>query len=183
MVRGTIPLRVECAPAFNYAQDPHDTKIVVDDSIPSHYPRQDKVIFASRPAVGTNASAGNNQIPQSTTSPLTLDLRFVSESLLDNVAVPDVSMETLDLNAKGHLGLAVHTELTLVEGQRVTFVLRIAPEHTGDGGSGRDGEQAEVLGVNFEGEKLPIIACWIDGYGAQSSWAVQTSCGRRTIRC
>ncbi|OAX39910.1 glycoside hydrolase family 15 protein [Rhizopogon vinicolor AM-OR11-026] len=141
VIRGTLPLRVECAPAFNYARDSHDTQIVDDDSIPLHYPKQKKAVFASQPAVA--ASDPNSP-------PLTLDLRFVSESLLDNVAAPEVSLKTLDLSAKGHLGMAVQTQLTLVEGQRVTFVLRIAPENMADGGSGKYGEQAEALGVNFE---------------------------------
>jgi hypothetical protein len=146
VIRGTVPLRVECAPAFNYARDPHNTQIVADDSIPHQYPKQNKVVFTSQPAVATSTSPGNPN------SPLKLDLRFVSESLLDNVAAPEVSLKTLDLRAKGHLGLSVQTELSLVEGQRVTFVLRIAPESAGDGGSGRDGGQAEALGVNFESE-------------------------------
>ncbi|KAH6907503.1 glycoside hydrolase family 15 protein [Coprinopsis sp. MPI-PUGE-AT-0042] len=33
-VRGTLPLRMECAPAFNYARDAHTTTIVEDDTIP-----------------------------------------------------------------------------------------------------------------------------------------------------
>ncbi|KAG1739448.1 glycoside hydrolase family 15 protein [Suillus paluster] len=151
VIRGTIPLRIECAPAFNYAQDPHDTNIVPDDTIPLQFSKQNKVVFTSRPAGTSPPGLGTGASPQSTShSPLTLDLRFVSESLLDNVAVPEVSLETLDLSAKGHLGLAAKTELTLVEGQRLTFVLRIAPECKGDGGPGVDGEQAEMLGVNFE---------------------------------
>lgn len=60
----------------------------------------------------------------------------------------------LNLSAKGHLGPAVQTELSLVEGQRVTFVLRIVPEHTADGGSEIHEEQAEALGVNFDSEHL-----------------------------
>lgn len=79
-------------------------------------------------------------------------MRFLPESLLENVPVPEVPLETLDLSAKGHLGLAAQAELTLVEGQRVTFVLRIAPEHRGNGGSGIDEEQAELLGLNYQSE-------------------------------
>jgi len=152
VIRGTIPLRVECAPAFNYARDPHDTQIVNDDSIPLHHQKQNKVIFASRPAVATSATLENPNSHPNSQNPLALDLRFVSESLLDNVPDPKVSLRPLDLSAKGHLGPAVQTELTLVEGQRVTFVLRIVPEHTADSGSGKHGEQAEALGVNFESE-------------------------------
>ncbi|KAG1814133.1 glycoside hydrolase family 15 protein [Suillus variegatus] len=132
VVRGAVPLRVECAPAFNYARDPHATQIVPDDTIPLS--KQNKV----------NTSH----------SPLTLDLRFLPESLLENVPVPEVPLETLDLSAKGHLGLAAQAELTLVEGQRVTFVLRIAPEHRGNGGSGIDEEQAELLGLNYQVELM-----------------------------
>ncbi|KAG1769304.1 glycoside hydrolase family 15 protein [Suillus placidus] len=149
VVRGTIPLRVECAPAFNYARDPHATQIVPDDTIPLQFSKQNKVIFTSRPAASPYLARGAS--PQSTShNPLTLDLRFLPESLLDNVPVPEVSLETLNLSAKGHLGLAAQAELTLVEGQRVTFVLRIAPEHKGDGGSGVDEEQAELLGVDYQ---------------------------------
>ncbi|KAG1810896.1 glycoside hydrolase family 15 protein [Suillus subaureus] len=151
VVRGTVPLRVECAPAFNYARDPHATQIVPDDTIPLQFSKQNKVVFTSRPAASPYLASGAS--PQSTShSPLTLDLRFLPESLLDNVPVPEVSLETLDLSAKGHLGLAAQTELTLVEGQRVTFVLRIAPEHKGDGGSSHsvDEEKAELLGVDYQ---------------------------------
>lgn len=151
MVRGTVPLRVECAPAFNYARDPHATQIVPDDTIPLQFSKQNKVVFTSRPAASPYLAKGTS--PQSTThSPLTLDLRFLSESLLENVPVPEVSLETLNLSAKGHLGLAAQTELTLVEGQRVTFVLRIAPEPKSDGGSGVDEEQAELLGIDYQSE-------------------------------
>ncbi|KAG2130783.1 glycoside hydrolase family 15 protein [Suillus bovinus] len=149
VVRGTVPLRVECAPAFNYARDPHATQIVPDDTIPLQFSKQNKVVFTSRPAASPYLEKGAGA--QNTAhSPLTLDLRFLPESLLENVPVPEVSLKTLNLSAKGHLGLAAQTELTLVEGQRVTFVLRIAPEHKGNSGSGINEEQAELLGVNYQ---------------------------------
>ncbi|KAG2038837.1 glycoside hydrolase family 15 protein [Suillus americanus] len=149
VVRGTVPLRVECAPAFNYARDPHATQIVPDDTIPLQFSKQNKVVFTSRPAASPYLASGAS--PQNTShNPLTLDLRFLPESLLDNVPVPEVSLETLNLSAKGHLGLAAQTELTLVEGQRVTFVLRIVPEHKGDGGSIVDEEKAELLGLDYQ---------------------------------
>lgn len=84
--------------------------------------------------------------------------------------MPELSLETLNLSAKGHLGLAAKTELTLVEGQRVTFVLRIAPENKGDGGSGVDEEQAELLGIDFQSEhfwslhvRLTVMVSRTDG--------------------
>lgn len=171
MVRGAVPLRVECAPAFNYARDPHATQIVPDDTIPLS--KQNKVVFTSRPAASQYLPKGAS--PQNTShSPLTLDLRFLPESLLENVPVPEVPLETLDLSAKGHLGLAAQAELTLVEGQRVTFVLRIAPEHRGNGGSGIDEEQAELLGLNYQSEhfysfriRLMVMVSRTDGGCAQ----------------
>ncbi|KAG2127043.1 glycoside hydrolase family 15 protein [Suillus cothurnatus] len=148
VVCGSVPLRVECAPAFNYARDPHATQIVPDDTIPLQFSKQNKVVFTSRPAASPYLASGAS--PQSTShSPLTLDLRFLPESLLDNVPLPEVSLETLNLSAKGHLGLAAQAEFTLVEGQRVTFVLRIVPEHKGDGRSCVDEGQAELLGVDY----------------------------------
>jgi hypothetical protein len=82
-----------------------------------------------------------------------------------------VSLETLNLSAKGHLGLAAQAEFTLVEGQRVTFVLRIVPEHKGDGRSCVDEGQAELLGVDYHSEHLwrshirlmVMVTCRADG--------------------
>ena len=77
-------------------------------------------------------------------------------------------MNTLDLSVKGHLGLGVQTDLTLVEGQRVTFVLRIVPEHTGDGVSKT--QQAEASRASFESEhfqsphiRLMVMTCRVHG--------------------
>jgi GH15 family glucan-1,4-alpha-glucosidase len=106
VIRGSLPLRVECAPAFNYARDKHNTEIVVDDTIPFH--TQNKVVFRS---------------PN-----LDLDLRYVAESTTDNVPAPEVNLGLLDLSSKGHLGPATYCNLSLEEGQRVTFVFRICPE-------------------------------------------------------
>lgn len=106
VIRGSLPLRVECAPAFNYARDKHNTEIVVDDTIPFH--TQNKVVFSS---------------PN-----LNLDLRYVAESTTDNVPAPEVNLGLLDLSSKGHLGPAAYCNLSLEEGQRVTFAFRICPE-------------------------------------------------------
>ncbi|TFY53353.1 hypothetical protein EVJ58_g9498 [Rhodofomes roseus] len=80
VIRGTMPLRMECAPAFDYARAPHTMEIVADASIPTIYSSSSpaphkKVLFASARAN------------------LALDLRYVAESLLDNVDVPAVQLE------------------------------------------------------------------------------------------
>ncbi|KAJ8519553.1 hypothetical protein ONZ45_g3503 [Pleurotus djamor] len=111
VIRGTVPLAVECAPAFNYARDSHDTKIVPDTSASKHHDAgRKKVAFTSKD--------------------LELDLRYVVESTLDNVPVPAVDFMLLDLSSKGHLGPGASCDLNLVEGQVVTFVLRIPPSGT-----------------------------------------------------
>ncbi|KIJ59288.1 glycoside hydrolase family 15 protein [Hydnomerulius pinastri MD-312] len=128
VIRGTVPLRVECAPAFNYARDKHTTAFVPDDSI--QYCKQTKALFKSEN--------------------LNLDLRFVAESTLENVPTPKVDLEYLDLSGKGHLGPATSCNLVLSEGQRVTFVLRICPEETLSSALRPDQERANKLGVSLE---------------------------------
>lgn len=128
VVRGKIPLRVECAPAFNYARDQHTTEIVVDDTIPSH--SQNKVLFRS--------------------PSLEVDLRYVVESTIDNVPTPQVNLELLDLSAKGHLGPAMCSNFSLAEGQRVTFVFRICPKGGFRARIKATQEHADELGVSLE---------------------------------
>jgi hypothetical protein len=63
---------------------------------------------------------------------LTLDLRYVVEQTPagSDGTPPEVTLEFLDLSAKGHKGLAVQSTIHLVEGQCVTFVLRPPPART-----------------------------------------------------
>ncbi|KAF8434283.1 glycoside hydrolase family 15 protein [Boletus edulis BED1] len=128
VVRGTIPLRVECAPAFNYARDKHTTEVVVDDSVLSH--TQNKAVFES---------------PN-----LKVDLRYVAESTIDNVPIPEVNLDLLDLSSKGHLGPATYSKFSLEEGQRVTFVFRICPKEGFRAPIKATQAQADELGVPLE---------------------------------
>ncbi|KAJ3799957.1 glycoside hydrolase family 15 protein [Lentinula aff. detonsa] len=105
VIRGNMPILMQCAPAFNYARSSHTTTIEEDSS--SFISQQQKAVFVS--------------------DALTLDLRYVTDSLLDNVHPPEVQFQFLDLSAKGHKGPAVSAEMTLHEGQVVTFVLRSPP--------------------------------------------------------
>lgn len=97
---------MQCAPAFNYARSIHNTTIIDDDSIP-YGPPQKKALFESHA--------------------LSLDLRYVTECSSGGIQAPTVTLELLDLSAKGHQGLAVQSSLELTEGQSVTFVLRTPP--------------------------------------------------------
>ncbi|KAJ3853653.1 glycoside hydrolase family 15 protein, partial [Lentinula lateritia] len=105
VIRGRMPILVQCAPAFDYARSSHTTTIIEDNS--SSVSQQQKAVFVS--------------------DALTLDLRCVTDSLLENVRPPEINFQLLDLSAKGHKGPAVSAEMTLYEGQVVTFVLRSPP--------------------------------------------------------
>lgn len=128
VIRGVASLRMECAPAFNYARDEHTTEFLPDDSV--EYCHQKKVRFKS---------------PN-----LELDLRYVSEATLDNLPEPEVNIDYLDLLKEGHLGPAVCCNLSLVEGQRVTFILRICPERVGAPEARPTQELADRLGIPLE---------------------------------
>lgn len=126
---------MECAPAFDYARAPHHTSIVDDHSIPcggnDGAPKQQKALFES--------------------DLLSLDLRFVAESTVENVPVPDVELQLLDLTKRGHKGPAISVDLALEEGQAVTFILRTAPETNGNEAKLRPSEaRAQALGVPLE---------------------------------
>lgn len=114
MVRGKQSLRVECAPAFHYALHEHKTSLVPDDTISANSEnasdKQKKAVFES--------------------DELTMDLRFIAESVVDGVPSPSVDLHILDLKPRGHKGLSICVDLDLVEGQVVTFVLRTPPKAT-----------------------------------------------------
>ncbi|TFY72621.1 hypothetical protein EVG20_g363 [Dentipellis fragilis] len=133
VIRGQMPIRVECAPAFNYAQTPHQTSIIADDSVIPNLDgsptTQQKAIFKSEGLI--------------------LDLRYVAESLIDNVAVPKVELQLLDLSKKGHKGPAVGVDIQLSEGQAVTFVLRTPPEGSGVEKMQPTEEHAQQFGVSL----------------------------------
>ena len=57
-----------------------------------------------------------------------LDLRYVAESTMEDVPIPEVGLEILDLQGVGHLGPGTAANLMLHEGQVVTFVLRCPPK-------------------------------------------------------
>jgi hypothetical protein len=51
----------------------------------------------------------------------------MTESPFDTDPLPVVDLKILDLQSKGHLGPGVCCDLSLTDGQIVTFVLRIPP--------------------------------------------------------
>ncbi|GBE78663.1 Uncharacterized protein SCP_0115540 [Sparassis crispa] len=131
VIRGTFPLRIECAPAFNYARSKHATELVQDTSVVSPSSDHTKVLFKSEEG-------------------LSLDLRYIAESALDHIAVPNVRLELLDLTKKGHLGLSASCDLVLREGQVVTFVLRTPPDCELPEVARPSEERAQRMGVPYE---------------------------------
>ncbi|PIL34777.1 hypothetical protein GSI_02564 [Ganoderma sinense ZZ0214-1] len=120
VIRGTMPIRVECAPAFNYARSPHTTTLETDTSVALAAP--------SSPSSPSSAPPHLKAVFDSPDAGLKLDLRYVSEYTLDDVGEPGVQLHYLDLEEKGHKGQGVWTEILLKEGQVVTFVLRTPPD-------------------------------------------------------
>lgn len=152
VVRGIAPLRMECAPAFNYARDSHTTEFVPDSSV--EYRSQNKVIFRS--------------------PDLELDLRYVAETTLDNVLTPQVNIDYVDLTSKGHLGPSVCCDFSLVEGQRVTFVLRICPDKRTSPEPKPTQELADRLGVPLERR--------FSGYQMSELYLIRNSTQRGSVK-
>lgn len=144
-----MPLRMECAPAFNYARSSHTTNIVLDNSIP----------HADNPcAPGSKTEPHMKAQFSSSEAEMDLDLRYVVDSSLDNVPEPEVDLELFDLTPKGHKGPSVSSEFTLVEGQSITFVLRSPPNHKYPDAAKPSKERAEQLNVPFESMSLPLTS-------------------------
>ncbi|KAG8751851.1 hypothetical protein FRC12_012234 [Ceratobasidium sp. 428] len=129
VIRGRVPIRMECCPAFDYARAAHETQFKPDDSQPPNTTHE-KVVFRSRD--------------------LTLDLRYVVDTAPDlDISKPEIKLRPLDLRDKGHKGVGIITDFELVEGQIVTFILRTAPED-GKEHTKPTKEQAEALGLPLE---------------------------------
>jgi GH15 family glucan-1,4-alpha-glucosidase len=140
VVRGKQSLRVECAPAFHYALHEHRTSLVPDDTIPEN---------------GGNASDKQKRALFESDE-LTMDLRFIAESVVDGIPSPSVDLQFLNLMPQGHKGSSICVDLDLVEGQVVTFVLRTPSMATKEQhNAGATKEQSEQLGVSFD--QLPSV--------------------------
>jgi hypothetical protein len=124
-----MPVRMECAPAFNYAQATHTTKFVPDPSAPDQHP---KALFTSPPQ--NTSQDGSSFAGDAPWAGLDLDLRVVSELQQDSGSAAcassphAVDLQLLDLSDRGHKGPGVYADMQLSEGQTVTFILRITPE-------------------------------------------------------
>jgi hypothetical protein len=102
VVRGTVPLRMECYPAFNYCRDPHQTTLINDDLVDG-FSGQKKVHFKSKN--------------------LDLELRwFVEAGETEKAPNLDVVIDRQSAD-RGLLGPGVYSDFSLQESQVITFVL------------------------------------------------------------
>ena len=132
-IRGKVPVRMECAPAFNYCRDKHTAELIADDTVSSEDGHK-KALFD--------------------TPALKMDLRYVAYSADTCTADPSIELkvETLD---RPLLGPAVISDFELEEGQAVYFCFR----ETGDWEYATEEhqrvanpkpERAETLGVPLD---------------------------------
>jgi hypothetical protein len=104
VIRGKVPFRMECAPAFNYCRDEHETVFEEDTTVASEARNHtEKVSFKSKD--------------------LTMDLRYFVESDDQEVPLPKIKLEKADLE-RGLLGESIVSEFELEEGQTITFLMR-----------------------------------------------------------
>ena len=132
VTRGSVPMRIEVAPAFNYARDKHTLEVVDDPDYKHENHKNRKIIFASKN--------------------LTLDLRYVVDECPDRDH-PTMNFGMMDLQGQGHLGPSIYGEFTLHEGQAITFVLRTPPVEDSPRVKPTP-EQAELAGVPFDGKSI-----------------------------
>ena len=130
-------MRMECAPAFNYARSAHTTEIILDTSVAS-------------PSPTSPGGPHHCAVFSSPEAKLDLDLRFVAEASLENVMEPEVEFQLLDLEKKGHKGPGVFSDITLKEGQAVTFILREPPNVKLPSQAHPTHELAHQIGVPYE---------------------------------
>lgn len=171
-MRGSVPLRMECAPAFNYARDAHRTSIVPDASIP----------HGTTPTDTPNSSNHRHYKGLFESDSLSLDLRFIAETTIhghgtheDVPEVPRIELKELDLGKQGHLGKALCADFELGEGQCVTFVVRHDPPRGDSEKSRKPSEKfASEIGVSFDSELFFCLLRWrvlvVVGRGRGLGW-------------
>jgi len=106
---------MECAPAFNYARSIHKLEFQLDGSAD---PATDLPPSPnSNPSISTPSTT--KALFLSPDAKLNLELRYVPESLTEDVPRPQVQLKALDLRTKGHLGLSAYADMELEVGQSV----------------------------------------------------------------
>lgn len=167
VIRGSLPFRLECFPAFDYARQEHTTTLVDDDKCEKDGltgKKRQKAVFKSEL--------------------MKLELRSVTacdESIDPEMPPPDVHF---DINSDAwprHKGPGVIAEFTLSEGQRAEFILREEPESAEDvsgvpSAKAATDDKAPILerdgkdGLTIKAKKFDLVNIdpWLDGNLIQS---------------
>jgi hypothetical protein len=122
-------------------------QIIDDNSIPNE--AQKKILFKS--------------------SAMLLDLRYIAESTMEDVPIPEIDMKILDLQDLGHLGPSATADLNLLEGQVVTFILRCPPKEPPIPQAIPRTETAKEFRTSFEGSWLKHLRRCCSPFSKQSS--------------
>lgn len=77
--------------------------------------------FPPNPNSKTSQPSIKKAVFNSPEAKLSLDLRYVPESVSEDVRLPQVTLKELDLRGQGHLGLSVYADMELEEGQVVWY--------------------------------------------------------------
>lgn len=122
VIRGSVHFKMECYPAFNYAQDKHTTRVVHEEVSDDQqtiagleaklYPDEDLHYYASRDRVIFESEK------------LSMDLRHLVSC--GDYECPIVKILTDEKSS--HLGPGVYADFGLQEAQEVTFIFREVPE-------------------------------------------------------
>ncbi|KAI8142928.1 glycoside hydrolase family 15 protein [Fennellomyces sp. T-0311] len=109
IVRGSVRIKMECYPAFNYAMDEHTTKLQPHDD-ERYFTCKERVEFESKK--------------------LKMDLRFICKT--SDMPKPDIELKIDETSGKrGLKGPGVYSEFEMHETQEVYFIFREVPQYTG----------------------------------------------------
>lgn len=119
VIRGTLPFRLECFPAFDYARQGHETTLIDDEQASKTRggKLRKKAVFKAKD--------------------MTLELRAVTGhneeiGLCDQDALEEIGLYIDSKTWPRHKGPGVSADFELTEGQTVDFVLREDPNTSDD---------------------------------------------------
>ncbi|KAI9497865.1 Six-hairpin glycosidase-like protein [Zychaea mexicana] len=127
IVRGSVKLKMECYPAFNYAQDSHTTEMLPVRPLSAegrpnmkHYPEDEDNFITCQDRV------------QFESSKLSMDLRYI----IKTGEMPTPKLKLIideESHAHGHKGPGVYAHFEMHEGQEAFFIFREVPKSTVEG--------------------------------------------------
>lgn len=144
VIRGTLPFRLECFPAFDYARDTHETSIVDDERATDASAEEGVSDGQKRKKAVFKSSKG-----------MTLELRYMTGNNPDVGGCGDLPDTHIKLvkdteTWPRHKGAGIVAEFTLQEGQTADFFFREDPA------TAEDTDQVPKLSKSVV-KKAPIV--------------------------